>query len=84
MFGYPDLRDEEGLKIAELLKEFTEIAVDSKIIDKAILIRKAKRIKVPDAIIAATALVKDCALVTRNGEDFIGLMTKAPAEGIYG
>ena len=63
LFGYPDLKDEEELKIDELLKSFTEISVDSSIIDKAILIRKAVRIKVPDAIIAATALEKDCAVI---------------------
>jgi len=73
LFGYPGLKDEEELKIAELLKSFTEIAVDSNIIDKAIFIRKSVRIKVPDAIIAATALEKDCSLVTRNVEDFKGI-----------
>jgi len=29
---------------------------------------------VPDAIIAATALEKDCSLVTRNVEDFKGIV----------
>lgn len=31
------------------------------------------RIKVPDAIIAATALEKECSLITRNVEDFMGI-----------
>jgi predicted nucleic acid-binding protein len=73
LFGYPGLNDEEERKIAELLNEFTEIAVDSKIIDKAIYIRKAILIKVPDAIIAATAIEKECSLITRNVEDFRGI-----------
>jgi toxin FitB len=49
--------------------------IDTKIviIDRAILVRKAKRIKVPDAIIAATALEKECSLITRNVEDFKGI-----------
>lgn len=73
LFGYPGLKDEEELKIIELLKPFIEIAVDSRIIDKAIRIRKDIRIKVPDAIIAATALENDCSLITRNVEDFRGI-----------
>jgi len=73
LFGLPGLKDDEERKIAELLKPFPEIAVDSKIIDRAIQIRKAKRIKVPDAIIAATALEKECSLITRNIEDFKGI-----------
>jgi len=74
LLGYPGLKYEEGLKINELLNAFTEIAVDSNIIDKAIFIRKGIRIKVPDAIIAATALEKNCSLVTRNVEDFKGII----------
>jgi predicted nucleic acid-binding protein len=33
-------------------------------------IRKAHRIKIPDAIIASTALIYDLTLVTRNTDDF--------------
>jgi predicted nucleic acid-binding protein len=73
LFGLPGLKDEEETKISELLKPFVEIAVESAIIDRAIGVRKAKRIKVPDAIIAATALVKGCSLITRNTEDFKGI-----------
>jgi predicted nucleic acid-binding protein len=73
LFGLPSLKDEEEKKISELLKPFAEIAVDSKIIDRAIQVRKTKRIKVPDAIIAATALEKGCSLITRNVEDFKGI-----------
>jgi len=73
LFGLPGLKDEEETKISEILKPFVEIAVDSQIIDRAILIRKTKRIKVPDAIIAATALERSCSLITRNIDDFKGI-----------
>lgn len=46
-------------------------------------IRKTHRIKLPDAIIAATALVYELTLVTRNVEDFkniTGLATINPWE----
>jgi len=73
LFGLPGLKDEEETKISEILKPFVEIAVESAIIDRAIGVRKARRIKVPDAIIAATALVRGCSLITRNTEDFKGI-----------
>ena len=40
------------------------------IIVKAIYVRKTYRIKLPDAIIASTALVHQLTLVTRNSSDF--------------
>jgi hypothetical protein len=52
---------------------FSEVPVDSGVIDRAIAIRRLRRIKVPDAIIAATALVMDSALITSNGDDFKGV-----------
>jgi len=73
LFGFPDLTKPEEEKLAELLKHFVEVGVDSSTVDKAITIRKATRIKVPDAIIAATAIIKECSIVTRNTEDFKGI-----------
>lgn len=73
LFGFPGLLEEEEPKIAALLQPFAEVAVDSRIIDKAIEIRKRIRVKVPDAIIAATALEKESCLITRNIADFKGI-----------
>jgi predicted nucleic acid-binding protein len=61
-------------KDLELLHNFIndalviELEQDIKI--KTADIRKAHRIKLPDAIIAATALIYDFTLVTRNTDDF--------------
>lgn len=56
------------------LEDFIEIAimydVNSGIIQQAIDLRKKIKIKIPDAIIAATALVYNLTLVTRNINDF--------------
>jgi len=70
LFGYPGLMpdEEEALKI--VTGEIDEVAVTSSVVDRAIQIRRAIRIKTPDAIIAATALEADAALVTRNEDDF--------------
>ncbi len=44
--------------------------IDGNIVEHAINIRKAYKIKTPDAIIAATALANDLTLLTRNVNDF--------------
>ena len=52
------------------LQAFTLLEIDSKVAERAVTIRKLKRIKLPDAIIQATAQVHQCLLVTRNTRDF--------------
>ncbi len=46
------------------------LELDRDIIERTILLRKAQKIKLPDAIIAATALVHNLTLITRNTGDF--------------
>lgn len=46
------------------------ITPNDEIIEQTILIRKLSKIKIPDAIIAATAIVNDLILLTRNIDDF--------------
>lgn len=58
----------------EFLKKFISNAIilelNKEIVDITIDIRTQKKIKIPDAIIAATALVFDFTLLTRNTDDF--------------
>ena len=55
----------------DVIKEFIKKAVvhnlEEAVILKAIEIRKKKRMKLPDAIIAATAITRDIILVTNDG-----------------
>src|SRR5690606_17774261 len=60
--------DEIGLRA--MLEQFSEMPIDSAVIERAVRIRQEVRIKSPDAIIAAAALLSDAELVTRNVEDF--------------
>ena len=60
----------EKLKAQALLKLFQERALDEAIADCTIQLRQQQRIKLPDAIIAATALTESLPLVTRNAKDF--------------
>ena len=56
--------------IQELLELFNMLYIDREIADKVIEIRKKERIKLPDAIIAATAISNELFLITRNIDDF--------------
>jgi predicted nucleic acid-binding protein len=49
---------------------FSTIHTNQGIADKVVEIRKKYSIKLPDAIIAATALTNNLSLVTRNTDDF--------------
>lgn len=56
-----------------LLDSNIVIYIDEKVILKVISIRQTRKMKLPDAIIAATALIHDCMVITRNISDFSGL-----------
>lgn len=70
LFGYPALTPEEERALSVTIEQFEDVAVTHAIIDQAIQLRRTNRIKVPDAIIAATAVVMDAVLITRNENDF--------------
>lgn len=67
-----------GSKSATLdTKSFIALAnvveIDVNVVDATIELRKIHKIKLPDAIIAATAVVHEFTLVTRNVKDFTNI-----------
>jgi predicted nucleic acid-binding protein len=60
--------------VPEEIIAFTEnafvITLDDNIVAQTILLRKKYKIKLPDAIIAATALTFDLTIITNNTDDF--------------
>ena len=66
LLGFSDLRQE----IVELVERATIIGLTDEIISLTIAIRKKHRIKLPDAIIAATAAACNLVLVTNDLNDF--------------
>ena len=62
-------REQEDL-VRAFLASFTVADIDSHISNEAVKIRRGTRIKLPDAIILATARCNNALLVTRNTRDF--------------
>lgn len=54
----------------EFLRNFRTVSLTPRIAELAVAIRSARRIKLPDAIIQATAESEGRVLVTRNTRDF--------------
>lgn len=64
-------KDEEVIK--EFISDSTVFSLEENIINTTILLRKANKIKLPDAIIAATALEQGMQLLTHNLKDFTNI-----------
>ena len=54
----------------EFIQNSIVIGLEEAIILRMIALRKLLKIKLPDAVIAATAIVHDLTLITRNTDDF--------------
>lgn len=67
--------DEEQI-VRAFLKEFRLIEFSSPVMELSVEIRRMKKMKLPDAIIAASAVHHDLILVTRNTKDFKGTAVK--------
>ena len=66
LLGYRDVTT----KTKEFLSLANVFDLNEAVVNASIEIRRKNKIKIPDAIIAATAQVHDLILVTRNTKDF--------------
>ncbi|MEI6545125.1 MAG: type II toxin-antitoxin system VapC family toxin [Methylococcales bacterium] len=64
LLSYPKITNEDESIINSFLKECTILLLDEKIEMKATLLRRSGAFKLPDAIVAATAIVNDLRLLT--------------------
>lgn len=65
----------EGIEKCRGLIELSHVLpITEEVADKAIALRGIRNIKLPDAVIAATAMVNNLGLVTRNKDDFKGIL----------
>jgi toxin FitB len=70
VLGWHLLDDDKRAEAEEFMENANTLFVDEVIQKKTIELKKRKRMKTPDAIIGATAIVYDLTLVTRNEIDF--------------
>jgi predicted nucleic acid-binding protein len=69
VLGY-DGSSEEMNQASEFIQDSIVIGLEEAIILRTIALRKLIKIKLPDAVIAATALVHNLTLLSRNTHDF--------------
>ena len=73
LLSFTGLSKEEEQSIEDLLSQFNTVPLLREIENQTIQIKRQYKIKLPDAIIAATAINQDAFLVTRNVGDFKGI-----------
>jgi predicted nucleic acid-binding protein len=82
--GFPELSHGESEAIESALQSLPVLPLTDAIAERAIALRRQRRMKLGDSIIAATALAIGAELVTRNVDDFrqiAGLQVINPFEG---
>lgn len=70
VLGYTGLTAEDEAIFEAWFAELTVLVVTEPILRRAAALRRQRRMKLGDSIIAATALTVGAELVTRNGDDF--------------
>ncbi|MEA5577963.1 type II toxin-antitoxin system VapC family toxin [Anabaena sp. UHCC 0451] len=73
LLSFAGLSKEEEQSIEDLLSQFNTVPLLREIENQTIQIKRQYKIKLPDAIIATTAINQDAFLVTRNVSDFKGI-----------
>jgi predicted nucleic acid-binding protein len=64
LLGFPGIKPDEDALIRQRLEKFTCLTLAPEVEDMAILLRRTRKVKLPDALIAATALSHGLALLT--------------------
>jgi hypothetical protein len=70
MLGFNPPNPADLLPFEELVATIAILPLDEAVVNEVISLRKAHKIKLPDAVVAATARVHGLSLITRNDSDF--------------
>jgi len=69
VLGFNDTSDSMTL-LKDFFNDASVLGISDVVVDKTIELRKIHKIKLPDALIAATALTGKLSIITRNTSDF--------------
>ena len=75
LLGFNSINLDEQNITSTFINEAMIFALDENVVDATIYLRRQLRIKLPDAIIAATAITYDFTLITYNVSDFNKIST---------
>jgi predicted nucleic acid-binding protein len=70
LYAYSQLNEKDKATLDVFTGQSNVLNINDDIIEKTIELRKTYKTKLPDAIIAATAIIHGLTLVTRNTKDF--------------
>ncbi|MFN0214064.1 MAG: type II toxin-antitoxin system VapC family toxin [Saprospiraceae bacterium] len=70
LLGFTFPMSDDELKAKKFIEDSTILPLSDVVADQSIEIRKLHKIKLGDTLIAATAIVNDLTLLTRNDADF--------------
>lgn len=79
--GFHRISPEDKADLEAFLSGGAQLSLDAEIAEKAVQLRQERRMSLGDSIIAATALIRDLPLWTRNVSDFkhiVGLELRDP------
>jgi predicted nucleic acid-binding protein len=70
LLGWNGISPKQLVTLSSFISYATEINLEEDVVQTTIFLRKKHKIKLPDALIAATAIAKGFILVSRNEKDF--------------
>ena len=73
LLGYSPPSNVSLKPVQDFVDTSTIFPLDEVIVQKTIEIRRIKKVKLPDAVIAATALIYGLEIISRNKTDFSGI-----------
>ena len=73
LLGYSPLRNASMQPVQNFVDNATVFPLDEIVVQKTIEIRRIKKIKLPDAVKAATAIIYGFEIISRNVSDFSGI-----------
>lgn len=73
VLGYHRLTETERQYLETFFAKARILPLSQPVLDEAVRLRQARRIKLGDSLVAGTAILHDLILITRNSGDFTGI-----------